>query len=157
MTPQTCAGWLASVILLAATVVSAQQGQKSDVAQHACDQAQTQAEMTQCAGEQYHKADTRLNAIYRKLLDSMQKDLSQAQSAPKDADLVKHSEEAIEKLKAAEKAWIQYRDLHCEAARHQFEGGSMSPMIRASCMEQTTLDRIEELKSAYEGDDRKLE
>ena len=79
--------------------------------QHACDQAQTQAEMDQCASEQSHKADARLNAVYRKILGAMQKDLSDAQNAPKDADQIKHSQEAIEKLKAAEKIWIQYRDL----------------------------------------------
>jgi len=144
------------IVLATATTLRSQPAQKLSDRQHACDQAQTQAEITQCASEQYHKADARLNAVYRKALDSMQKDLSDAQIA-KDADQTKHSLEAIEKLKAAEKVWIQYRDLHCEATRYQYEGGSISSTMWASCMEQTTLNRIEELKSVYEDEDRKLE
>jgi len=85
----------------------------------------------------------------------MQKDLADAEDS-KDADLTKYNQQAIEKLKAAEKVWIQYRDLHCDAARHQIMGGSMSPMVWGYCMAETTLDRIKELKSAYEDGDRKL-
>src|ERR1700745_2952303 len=54
------------------------------------------------------------------------------------------------RVKGSRESVIQYRDLHCEAARHQFEGGSMSPMIRGFCMAQTTLHRIDELKFAHE-------
>ncbi|MGZ4789534.1 MAG: lysozyme inhibitor LprI family protein, partial [Terriglobales bacterium] len=113
-------------------------------------------ELDQCAGQQYRKADARLNAIYHKALDLLHADLAEAQNK-KDADQIKYVQQAIDKLKAAERAWIQYRDLHCEAARHQFEGGSMSPMIWGFCMAKTTLHRIDELKSAYEDGDRKLE
>jgi uncharacterized protein YecT (DUF1311 family) len=149
----TCA---AAIVLLSAPTLLGRQTQKSNYPDHACDDAKSQSELTQCAGEQYHKADARLNSIYRKALETMLKDLSDAQDH-KDPDLINYSQQAIEKLKAAERAWIQYRDLHCEAARHQFEGGSMSPMIWGFCMAQTTLDRIDELKSAYEDGDRKLE
>jgi uncharacterized protein YecT (DUF1311 family) len=121
-----------------------------------CDQAQSQMELNQCSGQQYRKADDRLNAVYRKALDFMQKDLSDAR-AHGDADEEKYNLAAIEKLKAADKAWIQYRDLHCDAARHQVGGGSMSPMVWAFCMTGTTQHRIGELKDAYENVDRKLE
>jgi len=113
-------------------------------------------ELTQCAGKQYHKADARLNAVYRRVLEFMEKDLLDAQT-DKDLEQIKYNQDAIAKLKATEKAWIQYRDLHCDAARHQNEGGSMAPMVWAFCMEQTTTDRVEELKQAYETGDRKVE
>jgi uncharacterized protein YecT (DUF1311 family) len=121
-----------------------------------CEQAQSQMELNQCSGEQYHKADVRLNAVYRKVLDSLQKNLTAAQQNG-DADQAKWNQAAIAKLKAAEKAWIEYRNLHCDAARHQYKGGSMSPLVWAFCMEHTTKDRIEELKQAYEDGDPKLE
>jgi uncharacterized protein YecT (DUF1311 family) len=124
--------------------------------EHACDWAQSQMELNQCSGEQYHKADQRLNIVYNNALRLMQSDLSDAQQQG-DADDVKFNRAAIEKLKAAEKAWIQYRDLHCDAARHEVGGGSMSPMIWGFCMAKTTGDRIEELKQAYETGNRKLE
>jgi len=150
-----CALLATSVVFLTTTLM-AQQTRKPDDPEHPCVNAMTQMELNQCAGEQYHKADARLNTIYRRLLETMQKDLADARDR-KDSDLIKYSEQGIEKLRAAENAWIQYRDLHCEAARHQYEGGSMSPMIWGFCMAETTLDRIRELKSAYEEGDRKLE
>jgi uncharacterized protein YecT (DUF1311 family) len=124
--------------------------------EHACDWAQSQMELNQCSGEQYHKADQRLNVAYNSALRFMQKDLSDAQRQGY-ADEVQFSQTATEKLKAAEKVWIRYRDLHCDAARHEVGGGSMSPMIWGFCMAKTTEDRIEELKRAYETGNRKLE
>ena len=101
-----------------------------------CDAAATQLDLNQCAGEEFSKADTHLNHIYANLLKQME--------GP-----------GLQKLKAAERAWIQYRDLHCDAARYEYEGGSMSPMVFAECMATTTEHRIEDLKAAY--DERKLE
>jgi len=124
--------------------------------ERACDKAQSQIDLNQCSGEQYHLADDRLNAVYRKALDFLQKDVSDAQTR-KDVEEEKYNQIAIEKLKKAERAWIQYRDLHCDAARHQVGAGSMAPMVWAFCMAGTTLHRIEELKDAYENPDRKLE
>jgi uncharacterized protein YecT (DUF1311 family) len=142
--------------LLTITAASAQQTQKANDPEQACTDSMSQMELDQCAGQQYRKADARLNAIYHKAVDFMHADLADAQNE-KDADQIKYVQQAIDKLKAAERAWIQYRDLHCEAARHQYEGGSMSPMIWGFCMAKTTLHRIDELKSAYEDGDRKLE
>ncbi len=104
-----------------------------------CDAAATQLELNQCYGEQFRKADARLNNVYAKLLKQMR------------------GEAAIQRLRVVEKAWIHYRGLHCEAARSEYEGGSMSPMVWAQCMATTTEHRIEDLKAAYESEDRKLE
>jgi len=145
-----------AMMLSMSGVVIAQTSIKRRSPGQACDTAQSQMELNQCAGEQYKKADARLNTIYRNVLNMMEKDLADAKDH-KDTDQVRYEQAAIDKLKAAEKAWIQYRDLHCEAARHQYEGGSMNPMVWGFCMEQVSLDRIEELKSAYEEGDRKLE
>ena len=122
-----------------------------------CDKAETQAEMTACSGEQYRKADTRLNKVYAKVLSLLEHDLRDA-GGGNDKQQETYERTAIDKLKTAEKAWIQYRDLHCDAAGQQYEGGSMRPMIVSDCLKQTTDHRIEEIKQAYEGEgDRKLE
>jgi uncharacterized protein YecT (DUF1311 family) len=113
-------------------------------------------EMNQCSGEQYKKADARLNVVYRKALTLLTTDLDKARNR-NDNDETKHVEISIQKLKAAERAWIQYRDLHCDAAGHEYEGGSMRPMMWADCMKLTTEHRIADLKEAYEDGDRKLE
>jgi uncharacterized protein YecT (DUF1311 family) len=41
--------------------------------------------------------------------------------------------------------------------KNQYAGDSIAPKIWANCMAQATNDRIEEIKSASESDDRKLE
>jgi len=107
-----------------------------------CDTATTQLDLNQCYGEQFRNADAHLNRIYSSLLQQMQSEKNGM---------------AVQKLQAAEKAWIRYRDLHCEAARFEFEGGSMSPMVWAQCMAITTQHRIDEIKAAYETGERKLE
>ena len=120
-----------------------------------CDSAQTQTDMNQCSGEQYSKADARLNSLYTKLTSLLEKDA--ATDRPKRKTGGKEQRQtAIQKLRAAERAWVQYRDLHCDAARDQFEGGSMSPMVWSDCMTKITEHRIDELKDAY-GADRELE
>jgi uncharacterized protein YecT (DUF1311 family) len=158
-------GFRTSLLLLIATYLAlvhgsvAQQSANPTVSasgQRACEKAQSQMELNQCSGEQYRLADDRLNAVYRKALDLLEKDLSDAQGR-KDVDQEKYNQAAIDKLKKAERAWIQYRDLHCDAARHQVGAGSMAPMVWAFCMAGTTQHRIEELKDAYENPDRKLE
>ena len=96
-----------------------------------CNAARTQLELNQCFGEEFRKADAQLKNIYSRLVEHRQV-------------------AAVEKLKAAQKVWTQYRDLHCEAARDEYEGGSISPMVFAQCMTTTTRHRIEELNAAYE-------
>jgi uncharacterized protein YecT (DUF1311 family) len=128
------------VALLFFTIVASAQNTKDraegTLQKTPCDASATQSDLNQCAGDDFQKADARLNRIY--------------------ANLVKQMEgPAVQKLKAAERAWIQYRDLHCEAARYEYEGGSMSPMVFAQCMATTTEHRIEDLKAAY--DERQLE
>jgi len=149
---------LATALLLFPILLSAQNSdpaKQSKAQKNPCDWAQTQQEMNQCSGEQYRKADARLNAIYAKLIGLMGKDITAPQQG-NDSDGKNYNETAIQKLRAAEKAWIQYRDLHCDAARQQFEGGSISPMVWADCMRTTTDHRIEDLENAYESPDRKL-
>ena len=122
----------------------------------ACDEAMSQMEMNQCFGDQYHKADAHLNAVYRKVIDLMEKDLSGA-VAKGDGDWKTHAETEIQKLKATEKAWIQYRDLNCDAAKFENEGGSIVPMTWAICMTTVTEHRIDDLKDAYGSPDRIIE
>jgi uncharacterized protein YecT (DUF1311 family) len=79
---------------------------------HPCSNAQSQVEMNQCAGETYKTADTELNQVYRKLVAMLD------------------AEEKAQ-LKAAQTAWLKYRDANCEFVGDQFKGGSIRPMIYA--------------------------
>lgn len=119
-----------------------------------CDKANTQMEMNQCSGDEYGKADAHLNAVYQELVAFLKKTLADTQKA-NDAQQKANAEAALQKLKSAEKAWMVYRDEHCSAAKQQYEGGSISPMVYANCMQLVTNHRIEELKAAYKTPDRK--
>lgn len=104
-----------------------------------CDAAMTQLYLNQCYGEQFQKADAHVDKLYASFLKQTRGDT------------------AIQRVKTVEKAWIRYRDLHCEAAKSEVEGGSISPMVWSQCMTMTTEHRIEELKAAYQTGERKLE
>ena len=93
-----------------------------------CAEAQTQADMNICWGNQYKSADTQLNKTYQQL------------AALLDAD-----EKA--QLKTAETAWIKYRDANCEFVADQYKGGTIRPMIYAICLAGVTNNRTTELKN----------
>jgi uncharacterized protein YecT (DUF1311 family) len=93
-----------------------------------CEDAQTQADMNICWGNEYKKADARLNQTYQQLA-AMLDDEEKAQ------------------LKNAENAWIKYRDANCEFVAYQYKGGSIRPMIAAMCLGDVTNNRANELKN----------
>jgi len=89
--------------------------QQSKQFQTCGDKAKTQMEINACAGDEATRTDAELNAVYRKLLAAAGSDT-----------------EAVEKIKAAEKAWLTYRDAYVEAMYpakdKQAEYGSNYPM-----------------------------
>src|SRR5262245_49216070 len=87
-----------------------------------CADAQTQADMNICWGNEYKKADAQLNQTYQQLA-AMLDDEEKAQ------------------LKTAENAWIKYRDANCDFVGDQYKGGSMRPMIYAMCLADVTTNR----------------
>ena len=92
--------------------------------------AQTQAQMTQKAIDEFNKVDAQLKATYERAL----KDL--------DAD-------ARAKLESAERAWIAYRDAEAEFEANNLAGnGTMMTQIRYSVRTELTHARIEQLKEA---------
>ena len=93
-----------------------------------CEDAQTQADMNICWGNEYKKADATLNKTYQQLA-AMLEDEEKAQ------------------LKNAENAWLKYRDANCEFVADQYKGGSIRPMIAAICLADVTNNRTTELKN----------
>jgi uncharacterized protein YecT (DUF1311 family) len=86
--------------------------------------------MNKTAYDSYHKADIELNKIYKELFELL--------DGPEKNALI-----------AAQKAWISFRDAHCAFEAEEVAGGSMQPMVRAACLEERTLARIEDLKGRY--------
>ena len=113
-----------SVLLIAAAAYSAEQPQKKS---EPCPNAQSQAEMNDCAGREYKKADAELNQVYQKLVAMLEADDKT-------------------QLKAVETTWLKYRDANCEFVADQYKGGSIRPMILGYCLADMTHNRTNELK-----------
>jgi uncharacterized protein YecT (DUF1311 family) len=117
-----CIGLLIALTLMSVTIAGQKQKPKP------CEDAQTQADMNICFGNEYKKADAALNKVYQQLAAMLDED-DKAQ------------------LKNAENAWLKYRDTNCEFVADQYKGGSMRPMIAAICLADVTDNRTKELKS----------
>jgi uncharacterized protein YecT (DUF1311 family) len=101
------------------------------------DKAKTQTEMNACANEEASRVDAQLNDVYRKLL-------TQAAS----------QQGAVEKIKAAERAWIAYRDAFIDAMYpakdKQAEYGTIYPMEADLLRAKLTERQVTALKELFQ-------
>lgn len=110
-----------------------------------CANAMTQADMNQCSYQDFEKADKELNAVYKRALKSQQ-DVDK-QAAEMGPDYVG----AVKALKKAQRAWIDYRDGHCDGVGYEAVGGSMQSMLISGCKAQLTQARTKELRELIKG------
>jgi len=98
--------------------------------------AQTQQEMNREAAADFAKADTALNKLYTKVLATL-------------------DDEGKKKLKAAQRAWVVFRDAEADLqADSGARGGSMAPMIYDGTRATLTNERIKALKEVLENSER---
>lgn len=102
-----------------------------------CAEAVTQVDMTYCADRAWKLADEDLNLAYG---------FAQAMMKQIDAALPQDQRGAEQALREAQRAWIGFRDAGCKAEGYRAAGGSMQPMVVASCLERVTRARTEELR-----------
>jgi len=95
------------------------------VAQTDCRNPQAQNDMNQCAYREYEKTDAELNRLYKQLQDK-------TGNAPQ--------------LAAAERAWIAYRDKECDLETAGEAGGSIRPLLQATCLKALTERRSADLR-----------
>lgn len=115
-----------------------------DEPQWNCKDPQAQQEMNYCSEMDFEKADKALNDIYKKAVKS------QTELDKQSADIDPADVGALKALKKAQRAWIDYRDGHCEGMGYQAAGGSMQPMLISGCKTGLTNNRIKELKELME-------
>jgi uncharacterized protein YecT (DUF1311 family) len=107
-----------------------------------CQNPQTQTDMNICAGLDYKAADAELNRAYKAAMAAM-KDM--------DANLPPELKGGVKALRAAQRAWIPYRDKACEAYGFMARGGSMESMLVGTCLADLTRKRTGELKDLARG------
>lgn len=108
--------------LLLAVLLGASSAWASD-----CAAANDQASLNQCTASDYAAQDKRLNQVYGQY---------RARLTP----------EQKQQLKAAQLAWIEFRDLSCAFETSSVQGGSAYPMVLNGCLAAKTTMRIEELQ-----------
>ena len=96
-----------------------------------CANAMSQPEMNRCAADDYARADAALNQVYQALM-------------------VKLDAARRQRLIGAERAWISFRDAHCDSETMQSEGGSMHPLLYDVCLTDLTKKRTAQLQASLD-------
>jgi uncharacterized protein YecT (DUF1311 family) len=125
---KTALAILSSVCLLTFASAAAQKQRQTNP----CENAPSQYEANECAHKEYVAADAELNKVYSQLASKLEDQEQRAQ------------------LKAAELAWIKYRDTNCEFEGLFYKGGTMRPMIESFCKAGMTKARTAELRKQIE-------
>lgn len=94
-----------------------------------CRDPKTQLEMNECAWRDYRAADAELNRVYARLvarLDSVGR----------------------VRLRAAQRAWLPFRDAQCVFEASGYEGGSLHSFLQGGCLAHLTRERTKQLEAA---------
>ena len=92
-----------------------------------CADAVSTAEMRSCANARYQEADAELNRVYRQLMSGL--------SLP-----------GREQLKAAQQAWLGFRDKNAAFVAAMAGEGTMVPLVETAELTTVTRQRVEQLK-----------
>jgi len=105
-----------------------------------CTDPQYQAEMNQCAARDFERADAELNRLWREVIAT-------ARSSDREIDRQSDQQPLSEQvLRNAQRAWVTFRDAHCEYESFEARGGSMQTMIYEGCRAKLTQERISQLR-----------
>ncbi|WP_217645967.1 lysozyme inhibitor LprI family protein [Poseidonocella pacifica] len=84
--------------------------------------------MNQCAGAEFEAADADLNAVWRVVKPRMDEIGAGAS------------------LLDAQRKWIAFRDAACASEADVYSGGSIAPLVAASCLARLTTRRTQDLR-----------
>lgn len=94
-----------------------------------CNNLVVTADIHECLSENYAAADAKLNEVYQAVM----------RSRPDQA--------ARDGLRSSERAWIRYRDKHCNDEAEPEAGGTIVPLVMNSCYIEETDKRIRFLQN----------
>ncbi len=103
-----------------------------------CGASATQYDLDRCADQDFRKADAKLNAAYKRIMDRLTGEAS-----------------GRKLMVEAQKAWLAFRDAECAFSSSDTEGGSIHPMVVTGCLATLTETRTRTLKgylACKEGD-----
>lgn len=133
---------LAAAVGLASGMAAYPAGAEEEQPRIDCENASSTVEMNYCGEQEYLKADAELNRVYQQIVKGIdeQEDV--------EGDRRKQWKEA---LKAAQKAWIDFKEKDCgELTYLEWYGGTGAASASYGCLIQKTEARTKELKERYE-------
>jgi uncharacterized protein YecT (DUF1311 family) len=139
----------ALLVLFLAGAATAQTAKPDDP----CRKVSSQRELNDCTEKKFHAADDEVHKVYRSISAALDGKLAKLGNG--DELLRKYAASAVVDLKAAQDAWVTYRDLECKAEAGQEAGGSIQPTVLANCMESITRARIQQLHDTYDDNSEK--
>ena len=92
---------------------------------HPCRE-HTQRALNECAWQKYRAADAEMQRVYRTIAAA---DSSRGST-----------------LRAAQDAWLRFRDAQCAYVGAAYEGGSLEPLQHGACLEALTRARTKQLR-----------
>lgn len=95
-----------------------------------CAEVVVTVDLTNCLAKARDAADAKLNAVYKQLRGKL--DAADGQ-----------------RLVAAQRLWIQYRDANCSAERDLYGSGTAASPAYLACLEAMTRVRTKELAVTY--------
>lgn len=95
-----------------------------------CEDKQTTLDISQCLIGELKKADAKLSRTYEHALKGLK---------PADA----------ERLRNAQRAWIDYKDAHCKAEFELWDGGTGGQIALPQCKLTLTKRRTTEIRETY--------
>ena len=82
--------------------------------------------MRACENKRYQEADRQLNVVYTRLIATLDNDQKQ-------------------KLRLAQRAWLQFRDTNSDFLAAAASGGTLGPLLKITAMADMTEARVKEL------------
>jgi uncharacterized protein YecT (DUF1311 family) len=106
------------------------QAQHMNAPDSPCKANETTVDLANCLWKAWQREDGELNRYYAVVQEHLQPD-------------------ELADLRSAEKAWIGFRDLNCNAEKALYEGGTAPGPAYNACKEAMTRHRLAELKTMY--------
>ncbi|MEG4801811.1 lysozyme inhibitor LprI family protein [Microcoleus sp. ARI1-B5] len=92
-----------------------------------CKSPQTTLDMNMCSSQEFKAADTKLNQLYQQLLPKLNSKQQQ-------------------RLTAAQRSWVKFRDETCDYEAGKFEGGTLAAPTYGYCRARVTQQRVKDLE-----------
>lgn len=93
-----------------------------------CANAETTAEINECAKKKFEEADKELNVAYKEVM-------------------AKLDEKKKSDLKNEQRTWIKKKEAKCKEEAKEVEGGTIGTSVYMGCLTEITKQRTQELKS----------